>query len=112
MTPTQETTPTPATPPPAAAKTDMEVARELFDRAVTLAPDARWKLAEELRYSLEPEEEPVPAPTGGPNDDKDWEWWKAEIVRRIEAHDRGEAKSYSIEEAMALIRADREGRPS
>ena len=47
-----------------------------------------------------------------PNSDADWEFWKAEIMRRIEAVESGKVKALTHEEAMAQIRKAREERES
>jgi len=47
-----------------------------------------------------------------PNSDADWEYWKAEIKRRIEAVESGEMKALMHEEAMAKIRKARKERES
>ena len=90
------TTTTPETP-------ETELTPELMERLKKLSPESRDRLIVFLG-GLPPI--PGPPPVG------DWEYWKAEIKRRYEAVQRGEEKTYSLEEAMAKIRKDREDRTS
>ncbi|MBY0512326.1 MAG: hypothetical protein K2P78_00255 [Gemmataceae bacterium] len=75
-------------------------ARELIERALTLPPAIRERVGLELLWSVDPP----------PNSDADWAYWKAELVRRSEAVENGTMKTYTIEEAMAKIRKEREDR--
>jgi hypothetical protein len=81
---------------------ETELTPELIERVMKLSPENR----EWLRALLG--EPPIPElpPVG------DWEYWKAEIQRRIEAVERGEMKTYTLEEAMSHIRKAREDRES
>jgi hypothetical protein len=88
------TTTTPETP-------ESELTPELMDRLKKLSPESRDRLIVLLGGSPPI---PAPPPVG------DWEYWKGEIKRRIEAVERGEMKTYTLEEAMAKIRKDREDR--
>lgn len=47
---------------------------------------------------------------GVPPTDADWEYWKAEIKRRVEDVESGRVKPLTLEEAMASIRKAREER--
>lgn len=82
---------------------ETELTPELVERVMKLSPENQAKLRA-LLSELPPI--PPPPPVG------DWEYWKAEIKRRIEAFDRGEMKGYTREEAMAKIRQAREDRES
>jgi putative addiction module component (TIGR02574 family) len=90
------TTKTPQTP-------DSELTPELIERLRKLSPESREQLIVLLGGSPPI---PDPPPVG------DWAYWKEEIKRRIEAVERGEEKTYTLEEAMAKIRKDREDRQS
>jgi hypothetical protein len=90
------TTTTPATP-------ELELPPELIERLQKLSPESRDRLIVLLGGSP-----PIP----GPPPVGDWAYWKEEIKRRIEAVERGEEKTYTLEEAMAKIRKDREDRQS
>jgi putative addiction module component (TIGR02574 family) len=75
---------------------ETELTPELIERIKKLSPESR----ERLRALLgEP-----------PNSDADWEYWKAEIKRRIEDIESGRVKALTHEEAMAFIRKAREER--
>jgi putative addiction module component (TIGR02574 family) len=75
-------------------------ARELIDRALKLSEAERETIALRLLESID-------AP---PNSFESKEALRAELQRRIEAIERGEMKTYTLEEAMAHIRKAREGR--
>jgi len=88
------------------AAPETELTTELVERAMKLSPENRERLIE-LLHAGPPI--PTPSPVG------DWEYWKAEIKRRIEAVENGTMKTHTLEEAMADIRKareDREGRKS
>jgi hypothetical protein len=87
-------TTTPQTP-------ESELTPELMERLQKLSPESRDRLIVLLGGSP-----PIP----GPPPVGDWAYWKEEIKRRIEAVERGEEKTYTLEEAMAKIRKDREDR--
>lgn len=89
-------TTTPETP-------DAREARELVERAVKLPVPIREGVALAILHSIDPP----------PNSDADWEYWKAEIQRRIEAVERGEMKTYTLEETLEhMQKALDEGRRS
>ena len=77
------------------AAPDTELTIELVERAMKLSPENRERLIE-LLHAGPPI--PTPSPVG------DWEYWKAEIKRRIEAVENGTMKTYSIEETMEYLR--------
>jgi len=77
------------------AAPDTELTIELVERAMKLSPENRERLIE-LLHAGPPI--PAPSPVG------DWEYWKAEIKRRIEAVENGTMKTYSIEETMEYLR--------
>ena len=69
---------------------ETELTPELLDRVFRLSPENR----ERLRALLgEP-----------PNSDADWEYWKAEIKRRIEDVESGRVKPLTAEESLASVR--------
>ena len=77
-------------------------ARELTERALRLPAPLREKLLLDVARSVNP----PPGPS-----DADWEYWKAEIARRIEAVENGSAKTVTPEELHANIKkALEEGR--
>ena len=76
-------------------------AQDVLDRALKLSAAERELIARRLIDSID-----------APPSDADWEYWKAEIKRRIEDVESGRVKALTHEEAMAKIRQDREGRPS
>jgi putative addiction module component (TIGR02574 family) len=90
---------TTTTPQPA----ETELTPELLERVMKLSQENRDKL-----ISLLTGEPPIP----GPSPVGDWEYWKAEINRRIEDIESGRVKALSHEEAMAVIRKAREERGS
>ena len=77
------------------AAPETELTTELVERAMKLSPENRERLIE-LLHAGPPI--PTPSPVG------DWEYWKAEIKRRIEAVENGTMKTYSIEETMEYLR--------
>jgi hypothetical protein len=80
---------------------ESELPPEIIERLQKLSPQSRDQLIVLLGGSP-----PIP----GPPPVGDWAYWKEEIKRRIEAVERGEEKTYALEEAMAKIRKDREDR--
>jgi putative addiction module component (TIGR02574 family) len=62
---------------------------EIGAAALALPPESRVSLVELLLASLEP-----------PLELKYHEEWMEEIKQRLEAYERGEMKSYSLEEVM------------
>jgi hypothetical protein len=72
---------------------EIQEAEELIDRAKKLPPALRERIVLELIHSAE-------AP---PNSDADWEYWKSEIARRIEAVRNGTMKTYSLDETMEYL---------
>ena len=73
--------------------------QEVRESALALPLRSRAKLATELIRSLED------GPRGGPPGSERAEAeWKEEIKKRMEAHDRGEAKTIPGEEVMAWLR--------
>jgi hypothetical protein len=82
------TTTTPQTP-------ESELTPELIERLKRLSPESRDRLIVLLGGSP-----PIP----GPPPVGDWKYWKEEIKRRIEAFERGEEKTYTIEETMEHLR--------
>lgn len=70
----------------------------LFESAMKLSATEREALGHRLLDSVAP-------PT-----DADWEYWKAEIKRRVEDVESGRVKPLTLEEAMASIRKAREER--
>ena len=89
-------TTTPETP-------ESELTPDLIERLQKLSPESRDRLIVLLGGSPPI---PAPPPVG------DWAYWKEEIKRRIEAVENGTMKTYTLEEAMAKIRKDREDRQS
>ena len=81
---------------------ETELTPELIERLKKLSPESRDRLIVLLGGSPL-----IPAlDTVG-----DWEYWKAEIKRRVEAVEKGEVKAQTLEEAMAAVRkASRERR--
>jgi hypothetical protein len=70
-----------------------DIVAELADRARSLAPDDRSRLVELLLESLhEPPLSDIEAA------------WDAEIVRRVQAHKRGEVETFAAEEVFAEAR--------
>lgn len=69
-------------------------AEAIIDRALKLSAAEREVIACRLRDSLE-----LP-----PNTFESPEALKAELKRRIEAYERGEMKTYTLEETMAYLR--------
>jgi putative addiction module component (TIGR02574 family) len=69
---------------------ETELTPELIERVLKLSPENR----ERLRALLG-------AP---PNSDADWEYWKAEIKRRIEDIESGRVKAITPEEMFANVR--------
>jgi hypothetical protein len=90
------TTTSPETP-------ETELTPELIERLKQLSPESRDRLIVLLGGFP-----PIPAldPVG------DWEYWKAEIKRRVEAVEKGEVKAQTLEEAMAAVRKARQERES
>ena len=83
---------------------EMAEARELTERVLRLPAPLREKLVLDVARSVNP-------PPGPP--DSDWDFWKAEIARRIEAVENGTAKPVTPDELHANIRkALEEGRKS
>ena len=78
------TTTTPAT-------SEAELTPELLERLQKLSPESRDQLIVYLGGSP-----PIP----GPPPVGDWAYWKEEIKRRIEAVERGEMKTYTLEETL------------
>lgn len=71
----------------------VDIVAELADRGRSLAPDDRSRLVELLLESLhEPPLSDIEAA------------WEAEIVRRVQAHQRGELEIYSAEDVFAEAR--------
>lgn len=69
---------------------ETELTPELIERVMKLSPQNR----ERLRMLLgEP-----------PNSDADWEYWKAEIKRRIDDIQSGRVKAITPEEMFANVR--------
>ena len=60
----------------------------IFEEAVRLSPDKRAKLVDTLLSSLDKPDEEIDR------------LWAAEAESRIDAHERGEIKSVSLEEAL------------
>ncbi len=77
---------------------ETELTPELIARIMKLSQESRERLR---RLLGEP-----------PNTDADWDYWKAEIKRRIEDVESGKVKALSHEEAMAAIRKARLERES
>jgi len=75
------------TPQPA----ETELTPELIERVMKLSQENREKL-----IGLLGGEPPIPdlPPVG------DWEYWKAEIKRRIDDVESGRVKTYSLEETL------------
>ncbi len=73
-------------------------AEAIIDQALKLSTPEREFLALRLLDSVYPP----------PNTFESPEALRAELKRRIEAHERGEMKAYTLEEAMAKIRKARE----
>ena len=70
-----------------------DIVAELADRGRSLAPDDRSRLVELLLESLhEPPLSDIEAA------------WAAEIVRRVQAHKRGEVETFAAEEVFAEAR--------
>jgi putative addiction module component (TIGR02574 family) len=70
-----------------------DIVAELADRGRSLAPDDRSRLVELLLESLhEPPLSDIEAA------------WDAEIVRRVQAHKRGEVETFAAEEVFAAAR--------
>jgi putative addiction module component (TIGR02574 family) len=70
-----------------------DIVAELADRARSLAPDDRSRLVELLLESLhEPPLSDIEAA------------WDAEIIRRVQAHKRGEVETFAAEEVFAEAR--------
>ncbi|MBP7521866.1 MAG: addiction module protein [Leptothrix sp. (in: Bacteria)] len=70
-----------------------DIVAELADRGRSLAPDDRSRLVELLLESLhEPPLSHIEAA------------WDAEIVRRVQAYQRGEVKTYAAEDVFAEAR--------
>ena len=70
-----------------------DIVAELADRGRSLAPDDRSRLVELLLESLhEPPLSDIEAA------------WDAEIVRRVQAHKRGEVETFPAEEVFAEAR--------
>jgi putative addiction module component (TIGR02574 family) len=74
----------------------------VVESALKLSAAERRAIAERLLESVD-----LP-----PNAYESPEALRAELLRRIEAYDRGEMKAYTLEEAMAKIRTAREDRES
>jgi putative addiction module component (TIGR02574 family) len=72
--------------------------QEVRESALALPLRSRAKLATELIRSLEVER---PGPPGSERTEAEW---KEEIKRRIDEHDRGEAKTVPGEEVMKWLR--------
>jgi putative addiction module component (TIGR02574 family) len=66
---------------------------DLLKQALTLPPDDRAKLAEQLLESLEPP------------DERNRRLWAEEAERRLEAYERGDLKAVSAEEVFAKLRS-------
>ena len=64
----------------------------IFEEAVRLSPDKRAKLVDTLLSSLDKPDEEIDR------------LWAAEAESRIDAHERGEIKSVSLEEALKKYR--------
>lgn len=75
-------------------------ARGIVDQAMELSAAEREAIALRLWESIGPP----------PNSYESPEALRAELQRRIEAIERGEMKTYTAEEAMAIIRKAREER--
>jgi Putative addiction module component len=90
------TTTTPETP-------ETELTPELIERVMKLSPENVSRLLCLLGVVA-----PIPAlpPVG------DWDYWKAEIKRRIEDVESGRVNALTREEAMEQIRKAREERES
>ena len=70
-----------------------DIVAELADRGRSLAPDDRSRLVELLLESLhEPPLSDIEAA------------WDAEIVRRVQAHKRGEVETFAADEVFAEAR--------
>ena len=65
-----------------------EAKMSIFEEAVRLSPDKRAKLVDTLLSSLDKPDEEIDR------------LWAAEAESRIDAHDHGEIKSVSLEEAL------------
>jgi putative addiction module component (TIGR02574 family) len=74
----------------------------IIERALSLTEAERRVIVSRLLAS-------IPTP---PNTYDSPEALRAELLRRVEAYDRGEMKGYTHEEAMAKIRKAREDRDS
>ena len=72
--------------------------RDVLDRAMKLTAAERATIGRLLLDSVVPP----------PNADASEEALRAELLRRVEAVERGEMKTYSAEEAMTIIREARE----
>jgi putative addiction module component (TIGR02574 family) len=70
-----------------------DIVAELADRGRSLAPDDRSRLVELLLESLH--EPPLSGIEAA---------WDAEIVRRVQAHKRGEVETFAAEEVFAEAR--------
>ena len=77
-------------------------ADEIVERAMKLSEAEREAIALRLLDSIEPPPNAYESPDA----------LRAELLRRVEAFERGEAKGYTHEEAMAKIRKAREDRES
>lgn len=86
---------------PATTTPETELTPELLDRIRKLSPESRARLRALLG------EEPVPPPAPLPPVFESNEALWAEIARRVQAVERGEMKTYTAAEAMALIRKAR-----
>ncbi|QJW96099.1 addiction module protein [Frigoriglobus tundricola] len=73
--------------------TETPEVRDVLDRALKLSVAERELIARRLRDSID-----------APPTDADWDYWKAEIKRRIEAVENGTMKTYTLEETMAYLR--------
>lgn len=73
-----------------------KAAEQVLQQAMALKPSERIELAERLFESADD--------ASRISTDPDYvAAWDAEIKRRIEQHQRGEAKTYSAEEALRMI---------
>jgi len=84
------------------ATSETPEALDIIDRALKLSAAERDLIAQRLRDSVDPPPHPYESADA----------LRAELQRRIEAVENGTMKTYTLEEAMAKIRQDREGRPS
>lgn len=71
----------------------VDIVAELADRGRSLPPDDRSRLVELLLESLQ---EPPPSDIEAA--------WEAEIVRRVQAHQRGELETHSADDVFAEAR--------